>query len=63
MNICWKCTHPQAIQDENEFVSSSERIWRNLALHKLLTNGSSAVNGAIRIRVQTADKNITIIHT
>ncbi len=26
-------------------VSSSEQIWRNLALHNLLTNGSSAVNG------------------
>ncbi len=40
--ISWKCTHPQAIQDE--LVSSSEEIWRNV-LHHLLTNGSSAVNG------------------
>ncbi len=38
-------THFQAIQDVDEFVSSSEQIWRNLALHHLLTNGSSAVNG------------------
>ncbi len=45
MNICWQCTHPQAIQDEDEFVSSWEQIWRNVALHHLLTNGSSAVNG------------------
>ncbi len=45
MNICWKYTHFQAIQDENEFISLSEQIWRNLALHHLLTNGSSAVNG------------------
>ncbi len=45
MNICWQCTHPQAIQDEDEFVSSREQIWRNVALHHLLTNGSSAVNG------------------
>ncbi len=35
----------KAIQDVDEFVSSSEQIWRNLALHHLLTNGSSAVNG------------------
>ncbi len=27
------------------FFSSSEQIWKNLALHHLLTNGSSAVNG------------------
>ncbi len=45
MKICWKCVHPQAIQDVDEFVSSSEQIWRNLALHHLLTNGSIAVNG------------------
>ncbi len=29
--MCWKCTHPQAIQ-EVQFVSSSGWIWRNLAL-------------------------------
>ncbi len=45
MKICWKCTRPQAIPDVDEFVSSSEKFWRNLALHHLLTNGSSAVNG------------------
>ncbi len=27
-----QCTHPQAIQDVDEFVSSSEQIWRYLAL-------------------------------
>ncbi len=31
MKICWKFTHPQAIQDE--------------LIDHLLTNGSSAVNG------------------
>ncbi len=31
--------------DIDEFVYSWEQIWRNLALHHLLTNGSSAVNG------------------
>ncbi len=30
----------EAIQDLDEFVSSSEQIWRNVALHHLLTNGS-----------------------
>ncbi len=38
-------THPQAKQDVDEFDCSSEQIWRNLALHHLLINGSSAVNG------------------
>ncbi len=32
---------PQAIQDVDEVVSSSEHIWRNLPLHPFLTNGSS----------------------
>ncbi len=31
-------THPQAIQDVDEFISSWEQIWRNLALHPLPTN-------------------------
>ncbi len=31
--------------DIDEFVSSSEQICINVALHHLLTNGSSAVNG------------------
>ncbi len=35
----------KAIQDVEVFVSSSEQIWRNLALHHLLTSMSSAVNG------------------
>ncbi len=38
MCICWKFTHPQNIQDVDEFA------W-NVALHHLLTSGSSAVNG------------------
>ncbi len=33
------------IQDVDEFVSSSEQIWRNVALHHLLTSWSSVVNG------------------
>lgn len=53
MKICWECTHPQIIQDVDEFISLSEQIWRNLALHYLLTNGS------IRMRARKVDKNIT----
>uniref|UniRef100_A0A8C1BVP5 NTF2-related export protein n=1 Tax=Cyprinus carpio carpio TaxID=630221 RepID=A0A8C1BVP5_CYPCA len=33
------------IQNVDEFVFPSEQIWRDLALHHLLTNRSSAVNG------------------
>ncbi len=40
ITICWKSTHPQAIQDVDEFVSSSERILKNVALHYILTNAS-----------------------
>ncbi len=36
--------YPQAVQDV-DLVSSWEQICRNLALHHLLCNGSSAVNG------------------
>ncbi len=43
IKLCWQFT--QAIQDVDEFVSSSEQIWRNVALYNLLTNGSFAVNG------------------
>ncbi len=36
---------PRVIQDVDGFLSQKEQIWRTLALHHLLTNGSSAVNG------------------
>ncbi len=36
--------HIQAMQGVEEFVSSAEQIWKNLALHHLFTNWSSAVN-------------------
>ncbi len=49
-----KLIHPQATQDGDELVSSAEQIWRNVALHHLLTNGQWM--GAVRMRVQTADK-------
>ncbi len=44
MKMRWTCTHSQAIQDVDKFVSSLEQIWRN-AWHHLLTNGSSVLNG------------------
>ncbi len=37
-------SHPFT-QDVDEFVFSSKIIWENVALHHLLTNGSSTVNG------------------
>ncbi len=59
MTICRKYS-----QGVDEFVSSSEQIWRNVALHHLI-DPMDALQwmGAVRMRVQTADKNITIIHT
>ncbi len=48
INIGWQFTHPHVILDVEVlfiFIFSSEQIWRFLALHHLLTNGSSAVNG------------------
>ncbi len=45
MKICQTLTCPQAIEDVDYFVSLLEQIGRNLALHHLLINGSSAVNG------------------
>ncbi len=47
----------QAMQDVDEFVSSSD-------LEKSsITSLALQWMGAVRMRVQTADKNITIIHT
>ncbi len=40
-----KKNYPQTVQDVDEFVLSFEQIWRNVSLHHLLINGSSAVNG------------------
>ncbi len=61
MKILLKFTHPQLIQYVDEFVSSSEQIWRNLAslAHQWILCSEW---DAVRMKVQTADKNITIIH-
>ncbi len=54
MKICWKFTLPQAIQDV--FVSSLEQTLRNVILYHLLINDPLQWMGAVRMRVQTADK-------
>ncbi len=55
---------PQAIQHVDEFISSSEQIWRNVSLYISCSPMDHLQwMGAVRKRVQTADKNITIIHT
>ncbi len=53
-------THPQAIQDIDEFVSSSDLEIQ----HSITCSPMDALQwmGAVRMRVQTAGKNITIIH-
>ncbi len=47
---CFNChLLPLAIQDVVELVFSLEQIWRNVALHYLLNNGSFSVNGCCQI--------------
>ncbi len=59
-----KCTYSLVIQEVAEFVSSSEQIWRNVALHHLLTSGSSGVNGCRQNESPNSwTQYITIIHT
>ncbi len=43
--MCLKVTQSEAIQDVDEFVFSSEQIWKYLALAHKPINWSSAVNG------------------
>ncbi len=54
---CWKCTHPLGIKDVEEFVSSSERIWRNV--HNLLN--TLQWKGTVRMRFQMKGFKIKII--
>ncbi len=42
MTICWKSAHPQVKMQMSLFLL---QIWINVALHYLLSNGCSAVNG------------------
>ncbi len=59
IKISSKCSYPQAIQYVNKFVSSLEQIWRNVALHHMLSSGFSTVNEW----VQTDDTNKSIIYS
>ncbi len=54
----------KAIQDVTKFVSSLKHIWRNLASN-IICSPMDALQwmGAVRMRVQTSYKNITIIYT
>ncbi len=61
MKIYWEFTHPQAIQDVYEFVSSSENL-EKFSITSLGSMDPLQWMGAVRMRVQRADKNITIIH-
>ncbi len=59
MNIFWKCPHPQAIQDVDEVLSSADLekcIIPSLAHQWILCSEW------VPSEVQTADKNITVIH-
>ncbi len=58
-----KYTHPQAIQEVDEFVSSSEQFGEIEHYITCTLMDPLQSMGAIRMRVQTADKNSTIIHT
>ncbi len=63
MKLCWKCSHSQAIQNVNEFVFHQNRFGENC--HYITCSLMDLVlwMGAVRMRVQTSDKNITVIHT
>ncbi len=45
------------IQDVDDFVYSSEQIWRNVALHHLLTNRSSVSSGFVSYKHAAFDIN------
>ncbi len=58
----WKYTSSQAFQVVEEFLSSSEQIWRNWALHHLLTNTLQWMNRCRQNESKQPIKNITVIH-
>ncbi len=57
MKIWCKCTHPQAIQDVDEFVSSLD-LEKGSIMSLAQQWDPLQWMGAVRMRVQTADKNI-----
>ncbi len=50
MEICWKSTQMQAIHNVDEFVSSLEQIWMNLALRHGLPMDPLQWMGAVRMK-------------
>ncbi len=57
VRISWTCTHPQTKQDVDEVVSSLDQIWE--IYHCITCSPMDHLQwmGAVRIRVQTADKH------
>ncbi len=62
MYIWWICTPPQVIQDANTFVSSL-KLYLQIYHYIIYSPVDPLWMGAVRMRVQTVDKNIKIIHT
>ncbi len=58
MKICWKYTHHQAIQDEMSLFLQQNRFGE--ILHYITCSPMDPMQwmGAVRMRIQTADKNI-----
>ncbi len=61
MKVYWKYTYPQATQEADEFVFHRYRFGE--MYHYITYSSTDPLQwmGAVRMRVQTADKNITII--
>ncbi len=56
MKICWKCTHPQAIQDVDEFFIFFIRTDLEKCIIACSSMDPLQWMGAVRMRVQTAEK-------
>ncbi len=64
MNIYWQCIQDEGCTRWRGVSFLSKQIWRNVALHYITISSMDLLQwmGAVRMRVQTADKNTTIIH-
>ncbi len=58
MNVCLKLTHPQTIQNVDEFVSYSEQVWREIKHYINYSPDPMQWMGAVRTRVQTTDRKL-----
>lgn len=61
MKMCWKSTHPQVIQDEEEYVSILKQIERNSALHHLLCSEWVPSEGESKQLIKTLIIHTTIV--